>query len=495
MNNRGSITSNSPPAASIHILDDDSLLNVFLLYRPDIFDDDDDDRVRVMGGKEWDREQWWYKLTHVCRRWRSLIFGSASYLALCLVCTIGTPVADMLAHSPPLPIIIDYDGGDKGISTRDEEGITLALERRDRVRRIRLWMPGLRLEKLLMAIDGEYPILEYLIVGTPTDAAVLILPKTLQAPHIHHLTLFGFAFPIGLTTIVGLVRLCLYIQYPFTHFQPTVLLQWLSFTPLLETLAIGFSHPVPSPDVERQLMHMPITTHVMLPNLRWFVFRGVSADLEALVDRITAPSLEKLEIYFFEQQTFSVPCLLQFTNTTENLRFVDAKFQFSNDEVVVEVYPREARSCVLSINIFCWHLDWQVSSVAQLSDTLSGKFFTVEHLTLGHEIHSHSSEEHNEVDRSEWRRLLRPFRNVKTLRVDHGLVKDLSRSLRQDDGELPLELLPELQELTFSGSGDVGGAFTSFIDARQNAGRPVTLARSPGRHRHRLLPLRRLLSL
>ncbi|KAH9996243.1 hypothetical protein BJV77DRAFT_1157476 [Russula vinacea] len=38
-----------------------------------------------------------------------------------------------------------------------------------------------------------------------------------------------------------------------------------------------------------------------------------------------------------------------------------------------------------------------------------------------------------------------------------------------------LELLLELQELTSSGSGDTGDPFTSFIDTRQNAGRPVTL--------------------
>jgi hypothetical protein len=44
-----------------------------------------------------------------------------------------------------------------------------------------------------------------------------------------------------------------------------------------------------------------------------------------------------------------------------------------------------------------------------------------------------------------------------------------------EDGELPLELLPELQELRYFGSRDTGDAFTSFIDARQNAGRPVTL--------------------
>jgi hypothetical protein len=55
-----------------------------------------------------------------------------------------------------------------------------------------------------------------------------------------------------------------------------------------------------------------------------------------------------------------------------------------------------------------WHLDWQVSSVAQFSNALSQVFSAVEHLTLKHEVHIQSSEleEHNDVDRS--------FSNVKT---------------------------------------------------------------------------------
>ena len=69
---------------------------------------------------------------------------------------------------------------------------------------------------------------------------------------------------------------------------------------------------------------------------------------------------------------------------------------------------------------------------------------------------------------------------MKSLCIDHGLIGELSRSLRPDDGELPLELLPELQELTFTGSSYASDAFTSFIDARQNAGHPVTLAHSAG---------------
>ena len=104
-------------------------------------------------------------------------------------------------------------------------------------------------------------------------------------------------------------------------------------------------------------------------------------------------------------------------------------------------------------------------------------FFAVEHLTLEHEVHSLSSEEHNKGEPTEWRKILRSFRNVKTLRVATGLANELSRCLRLDDGELPLELLPELQELTYSGSGNIGDAFTSFIDTRQNAGRPITVVR------------------
>jgi hypothetical protein len=104
-------------------------------------------------------------------------------------------------------------------------------------------------------------------------------------------------------------------------------------------------------------------------------------------------------------------------------------------------------------------------------------FSAVEHLTLEHEVHSQSSEEHNDVDRIVWRNLLRSFSNVKTLGVEDGLVVEISRCLGLEDGELSLELLPELQELTCFGSGDTGDAFTSFINSRQNAGRPVTLVR------------------
>jgi len=48
--------------------------------------------------------------------------------------------------------------------------------------------------------------------------------------------------------------------------------------------------------------------------------------------------------------------------------------------------------------------------------------------------------------------------------------------LQLEDGESPMELLPKLNKLTYEASGDPGGAFTAFIDARRDAGHPVTLA-------------------
>ena len=475
---------------SIHILDDDSLLNIFNLYRPAKFDGDEDVHIHIAGGKKWDRERWWYKLAQVCRRWRNLILGSASHPGLCLVCTYGTPVADMLSHSPSLPLIVDYFHDYRDITTEDEEGIIIALKQRHRVRRIRLWLPILKLQKLIMSIDDEYPMLEYLVMEPPLEDkySAMVFPKTLQAPHLRHTSLIGFVLPTVfrlLTTAMGLVVLCLHMEHPSAYFQPNTLLQWVSSMPQLETLLVFFFFPVPNPDVEMQLMHTPITTHVTLPNLRSFEFQGVSAYMEAVVRWIVTPRLERLLIEFFEELTFSLPHLLQFVNATKTLRFDSATFEFSGEKVYTRVHLREEAESAemlglhlgLFIKVCCWGLDWQVSSVVQIFNSLDQISSTVEHLTLDHTVNSRPLEEHNEVNHAEWRSLLRSFSNVKTLRVDDGLVKELSRCLPLDDGELPLELLPELQELTHSGSGDRRDAFTPFIDARRHAGHPVTLVR------------------
>ena len=462
---------NSLPTAAIHIIDDDSLLNVFYLYRPFLLGEDDDDEDHHLFGGEggWDRGRWWYKLAHVCQRWRNVVLGSASYLGVSLVCTNGTPVADMLAHSPHLPLVIDYYlDEDEDITAEDEEGSILALKQYDRVRRVRLRMPATSLHKLIVTMDDEYPILEYLIIFHATEDKSLIshFPETLQAPHLRHLLLFGFTFPIGsrlLTTAADLVTLGLFMIHPSTYFHLNTLLQWLSFMPQLETLCIRFDFPVPDRDVERQLTHAlnpPLNTiPASLPNIQVLRFSGITPYFEALFHWTTAPHLKSLELELFNQLTYSVPRLRHFVNITENLRFQSAKLEFNNEQFVAGMYPHEdAKMYALRIIVNCYHLDWQVSSATQIFNSLGPMFSAVEHLTVEHEEHSLSSEEHNEADTTEWRKLLGSFSNVKTLRIEKGLVKELSRCLKSDDGELPFEQ----QELS-SESGKTGDAFTTFV--------------------------------
>ena len=479
----------SPRIAPIHILDDDSLRHVFYLFRPNFWDEPGNGVIT-----DWKYNgRWWYALAHVCRRWRNIVLGSATYLGLSLFCTYGTPVADMLAQSPPLPLVVGYFLKNRLLTTKDEEGIILALKQRDRVRRVRLYNVGTILQKLIVAMDEEYPILEYLYIMRPLNdnSTILRFPGTLQAPHLRQLILQGFAHPIGpwlLMTAVGLVTLDLAMVHPSTYFDPNTLLQWISLMPHLETLKIHFELSAPNRDVERQLIQTPIIAPITLSNLHVLYFRGVSAYLEAVVHRITTPRLEKLEINFFNQLTFSVPRLLQFIIAAENFRLSSAALYFSNKSAGVGVYPHavypleetanfKTRLYTLAIVVNCCHLDWQASSMAQIFNSLTQIFSAVEDLFLQLNVHSESSGDHNDVDHAEWRKLLRPFSNVKTLRIHRGLVKDLSRCLELEDGGLPLELLPKLQRIAFLGRGNTGGALTSFIDTRRNAGRPVTLVR------------------
>ena len=448
--------------------------------------DEDEDDIGILQGGAWDRERWWYKLTHVCRRWRYLVLGSASYLGLGLLCTYRTPVADMLAHSPPLPLIINCIDEDRDITAEDEEGIMVALQHRDRVCRIRLWVPIPVFQKLITAIDDEFPKLEYLYIRPArNDEIGLILPQTFQAPHLRHLVLFNFAFPIEsplLMTAVGLVTLSLQRIPRSAYFHPNDLLQQLSLMPQLEVLGIDFRSPVPNHDVEMQLLGTPIITHVTHPNLRWFGFYGVSTYLEALLARMTTPFLEKFQIEFPNQPTFSVPHLPEFLSTAKNLKFSSAanvRMGFSTWGVWLSVYPHAgAKMYSLDMTLKCGHLDGQVASATQLFKPLGAVFSPLENLTLDYWRHSMSSEWNNEAGPTQWRELFRSFSNVKTLRVDEGLVTQLSDSLRWDDGESAMDLLPELKMLSYpAGASAADDAFTAFIDARQKAGHPVTLHR------------------
>jgi hypothetical protein len=378
----------------------------------------------------------------------------------------------MLAHSPPLPLTIDYHTlGPREMTADDESGIFLALSNRDRVRRIEFWeLPNVG--KFVTAMDDQFPILERMYIRSRIE---VVLPATFQAPNLRHLRLWAASIPIRsplLTNTAGLVTLKLRHIPASADFPPSYILTRLSLMTQLEKLCIGFDSPIHNRDVEMQLHQTPDMT--TLPNLRRFVFHGVSAYLEELVARISAPSLSTFRVYLCHQISSTIPRLLQFMQTSENLTFSAVQVTFGALAVFLHAVPWRWDSSLL-LRIECKHLDMQVASAAQFFGALSPILSVVEQVSFSYEEHSQSSESHNNVDRNQWRELLRPFTNAKTIHVRDDLVSKIFRSLPSDDGEPPPELLPNLEEVVYFGGSDARDAFTTFLNERQVSGHPVRL--------------------
>ena len=95
------------PCSTTHTLPDDVLLEIFDFYRLD--------NIYL-----WNH-QLWRKLAHTCRRRRYIIFSPRCHLNLQLYCTYDTPITDMLSHSLPVPLVVNY-GGRQPLSIEDERG-------------------------------------------------------------------------------------------------------------------------------------------------------------------------------------------------------------------------------------------------------------------------------------------------------------------------------------------------------------------------------------
>jgi hypothetical protein len=454
----------------IRVLNDDVLLNIFNLHRlaEPVHWQYEENILNI----KWRRQRWWYKLAHVCRQWRNIILESPSRLDLHLLCTVGVPVADMLAHSPLLPLTVYYHTKGRGITAEDESGLILALSHRDRLHHVDIWMsnPG----KFIAVMDDQFPVLEHMNIQSWTE---VVLPVTFQAPNLRHLRLSMASLPIEspllTTSTAGLVTLELIDIPESAYFPPSYILTRLSLMLQLERLSITFRSSTPDHDVERQSHQTPdiMTT---LPNLRQFLFRGTATYLEGLVAWISVPSLSILRVNLLNQLPFLVPSLCQFIQSSESLTFRAVQVAFRVLAVSLHAVPWNQGN-PLMLQITCGDLDMQVASAVQFFGTLSPVLPVVEQVALSYDQHYYPSAWHINVDRSQWRELLRPFTNAKTIHVKDGLISRIFHSLPSDEGEPPLELLPNLEEIGYSGGSDARDAFTRFLNERQVSGHPVSL--------------------
>ena len=129
----------------IDMLPDDVLLEIFHFYVDEAWNEYGLEKMRMKA---------WQSLVHVCRRWRSVVFGSPRRLDLRLVCTFNTPVRDTVDVWPALPLVIQGIDDD-GVGV---DNIVALLERSDLVRLIDLQpVSSSELEDLSKAMQVPFP--------------------------------------------------------------------------------------------------------------------------------------------------------------------------------------------------------------------------------------------------------------------------------------------------------------------------------------------------
>jgi hypothetical protein len=378
----------------------------------------------------------------------------------------------MIAHSPPLPLSIRYSDYPTQLTAEDESGILLALSHHDRIRRIDLWnFPNVG--KFVMVMDDQFPVLECMYIHSLTQVTA-DLPVTFQAPNLRHLRLWSACLPIGspllTTSLARLVTLELEFIPDFAYFPPSHIRSRLLLMLQLEELSISFKSLIQVPNLGVEWQSRQTPDMATLPNLRQFLFRGTTTFLESLVSRISAPSLSDLRVEL-DHFTFTLPCFLEFIQTSENFTFTSVQVIFGRFDVSIYAEPRKD-SFLLLRNSFR-HLDYQVVSATQFFGTLSPILSVVEQVTFRFKENIELSESHHHADRRHWRELLTLLTNVKVIRVQDILVSQIFSSLPSRDGEPPLELLPNLEEVEYSGGSDTQDAFTRFLNERQVTGHPV----------------------
>ncbi|KAF8269995.1 hypothetical protein EI94DRAFT_1724050 [Lactarius quietus] len=451
------------PYHTIHWLNDDILLDIFDCYR---LDDEN----------HWNDRLGWCNLSHVCQRWRHLIYESTFRLGMHIQCTEGTPIVDTLDHLPLLPLHVKYGYRSSFMTNRDELGLYHALRVHGRLFYVSLCLPPSILHQCFVLMDKHFSILKCLylrVSSTADDTTTLTLPKTFVAPHLRHLALPGISPPRRLrvlTSTVTLVTLDLWDIQASSYFRPRLLVARLRSLPQLKKLSVKFSVPIPRPSTERELLGEQ-RTPVTLPNLNTLWFQGVCVYLECLVAQVRAPLLEQLQLTLFNQIAFDLPHLSHLINITETLKLSEAEVDFGRDEVSITTTHHDSRRSDKPFSLFvrCKQLDWQIDCAAQICSGLIPALSGVERLVLDFHYWTMPTEwENGEIDGTTWHELLRSFIGVKQLNVDHGLLEEISRALQVDEVGSHPGFLPELQQITAAGD-----LFASFIDTRRAVGRPV----------------------
>ena len=187
----------------------------------------------------------WQTLVHVCRRWRSVVFGSTHRLDLRLFFTAKTPARDTLDVWPALPLLIQCRGN---YTTETVDNIIAVLECSDRVSQIDMIIPGSYLENVLpIMLQGPFPELTHFSLELPLRDGTMTtaLPSSFlggSAPRLRTFVLDYIPFP-GLPKLLSFAThlVSLHCNIPYSgYISPKSMATCLSVLTRLEYLSLRF---------------------------------------------------------------------------------------------------------------------------------------------------------------------------------------------------------------------------------------------------------------
>ena len=347
----------------IDILPDDVLLEMFDFYV----------NMSLSYRRKRPRREAWQTLVHVCRRWRSLVFGSPRRLNLQLFFTSRTPAKGTLDVWPALPLVVD------GLlaSSSGTDNVIAVPGQSNRVSQVSLALAGWQLENVLAAMQVPFPELTELRLNSYDNTPPVIPDSFLggSAPSLLFFKLTRIPFP-GLPKLLlsatHLVHLRLSDIGHSGYSSPRAMTTLLSVLSSLETLYLGFEYLQSRPDW--QSPGLPPPKRPILPTLKRVRFKGVTGYLEELVNSIDTPQLDEMCIHFINQIDFDCSRLAQFINCTPALRaFKEARVRFIviDGTAGVKLRHRTSESDFdnLGIDISRGEPDRQLSSIAQLCNS------------------------------------------------------------------------------------------------------------------------------
>jgi hypothetical protein len=449
------------------------LLEIFDSYRQAI---DSYDR-------QWRWKCIWFSLAHVCRKWRAVVFASASRLDL------GIPVGpDKPRHiktilSGSLPILVNYRCRYRDITGSALWRMRAALKHHDRVRGISFEGSGANFDKFIKATNFPFPLLESLSLRLRYGDKQKLPDTFLRGPDLSDLHLQRLKLMrVSLTSISGfllsataLIHLTLLIDTAFAPSSETSLLACLQGMPSLRHLKLTISSRLPSqPSTPKDI--------VPLSKLSSFRYVGHSVFLDTLMAGLSAPSLRHVGIRFFGRMWLPTVHFPRFINEMkERYHAVHVSFQTRVFRLSLLTQSECISRCEPRFNLGPF-LRRSPVSIIRMSAALSMKFTTVEELRFALDG-TYDNVFENFIT---WRRFLQQFPSVKGLKAIRTKGADnyhIARILNQDHGNPDeLSFLPVLEEIDLgekpideSQCRSQLAAFEPFVSARQQAGRPVNV--------------------